>query len=130
VTDDWPLIRLVYHGDVSLEVLRAATQRSAELSERAFATGQRLSWLVDLNDFDARVLDAVKRRGAAEILAEHVPRIGPGTSAEARVVDSALIRGLLTAVTWIARQPWPIQVFATEREALGWLRTQAGMHAP
>lgn len=122
---DWPLVRVVYHGDVALDVLRKAAQQYAELAEHACSQNQRLGWLVNLDAFEAHPIDAVKRRGAAEILAEYAPRIARGTFAEARVVESRVIRGVMTAVTWIVRQPWPIQVFGTVQEAEAWLRERA-----
>jgi len=129
-SDDWPVVRVSYHGEISLRMLHDAAQQYAALADRARTTNQRLRWLVNLDDLDARPADAMKRRKAAEILTEYAPRIAAGTLAEARVVESRVIRGIVTAVTWFARQPWPIQVFATEHEAEAWLRERAGTAVP
>jgi hypothetical protein len=128
--DAWPLVRIDYFGDVRLEALREAAQRYAELAERALAEGKRVSWLVNLNRFEPRPLDALRRRGASEILSQYTPRIAAGTLAEARVCESTLTRGVVTAVTWVVRQPWPTDIFATDREAVAWLEAQASRHAP
>jgi hypothetical protein len=124
-SDGWPVVRVDYVGDVQLDVLRDAAQRYAELAERARARGELLCWLVDLDRFEPRLIDALRRRVAGEILAQYTPRIATGTLAEARICRSSLTRGVMTAVAWMVRQPWPTQIFATRQEAESWLREQA-----
>lgn len=42
--------------------------------------------------------------------------------AHAIVMDNAVVRGALTAVFWIKRPPWPIQLFGDLEEADAWIR--------
>ncbi len=40
------------------------------------------------------------------------------------MTSSPIIRGALTAVSWLLRSPVPYAAFVTPREALSWLREQ------
>lgn len=44
--------------------------------------------------------------------------------AAAIVTPSAIVRGVVTAINWIAPPVFPQRVFATRAEAIGWLRAQ------
>lgn len=61
------------------------------------------------------------------------PVLGQRAVAHAIVMDSAVVRGALTAVFWIKRPPWPIQLFGTMEEADLWIRqrfAEEGLRAP
>ena len=40
------------------------------------------------------------------------------------VSPSIMLRGIATAVMWIQRPSWPVEMFATEAEAEAWARAQ------
>jgi hypothetical protein len=56
---------------------------------------------------------AYERLGAA---------LGKRCVAQAIVMDSAIVRGAVTAVFWLQPPPWPIKTFASMEEADRWIR--------
>jgi hypothetical protein len=46
----------------------------------------------------------------------------------ANVAPSAMTRGLITAISWLAPDPWPMKAVATQAEAKAWLRTLIDKH--
>ena len=64
---------------------------------------------------------AAQRRRAAEVMAEDQALSKRFNVANALVYDSALLRGMITAITWITPPPVPMQSFATPEPALRWL---------
>ena len=119
----WPLIRVYFRGAITPEILHGALERYAALAEEAHARGERLSWLINLDAFDLSINDAIRRKLAAELLDRYGARIAPGTLAEARVASSFLMRGPMTAMAWLVRQRWPLEIFPTEAEAVAWLQS-------
>ena len=66
-------------------------------------------------------LSAAQRKSIASHLEEHQDAITRWTAAVAIVTPSALIRGMITAVSWLTGTPCPQKTFATEQEAHAWL---------
>lgn len=66
-------------------------------------------------------LDARQRRTFAEHIELHRSTLKAKVGGAAIVVDSAIARGVITAVNWIAPPPFPQRVFATEGEAEAYL---------
>ena len=67
-------------------------------------------------------MGSAERKRMAEHLKEQKPRIQASTAGVAIVSSSTLIRGMITAVGWIVPPAAPQSAFATEAEALDWLR--------
>lgn len=65
---------------------------------------------------------AGERRRMADIVSVADKKTGHLIAASAVVTDSGLMRGVLTAVTWIHSPPYPLRPFADDREARAWLR--------
>lgn len=75
---------------------------------------------------DARAVPAPsarQRRMASDVIAREEARTKRFVVANAVVVDSALLRGALTAVHWVAPPPVPLDSFATPQLAYAWLMT-------
>jgi stage II sporulation SpoAA-like protein len=116
----WPIVQVRYQGDVTAEMFEAASLRFVELVEQAMAEGRGVAWLTDLSSYNPAT--PLLRQGLAKVIIRYRDQIGRGTLAEARVTQSAVVRGILTAIAWLAPQPWPIRVFESESEAIAWLR--------
>ena len=73
---------------------------------------------------------AERRRKLAQILTTHHEKLARVTAGYVLATPSALARGLLTAVFWIAPPPYDHHVVATTYEGFAWLATRLpGMRA-
>jgi hypothetical protein len=95
-----------------------------ELEAYCFARAQqRPHWRPALLA-DARLAGAMDARGRRRI-SECFQRLGPllGTRmvAHAVVVKGKVGAGVLTAVLWLQRPPWPIQAFSDPDDAYRWI---------
>ena len=61
---------------------------------------------------------AAQRKRAAEVMAEDQAISKRFNVANALVYESAILRGMITAITWITPPPAPMQSFATPQLAL------------
>jgi len=76
---------------------------------------------------DARTsgqVPAIQRKMQADWLKQHEARLRDLTLGSAFVIDSALVRGLLTAILWLQPLPMPHEVCATIEGALDWADTK------
>ncbi|MCB9603372.1 MAG: hypothetical protein H6724_15015 [Sandaracinus sp.] len=64
---------------------------------------------------------AAQRKRAAQVMAEDEALSKRFNVANGLVFESALLRGMLTAITWLTPPPVPMQTFASPRQALEWL---------
>jgi hypothetical protein len=65
---------------------------------------------------------AVQRKAVADAMKKH-DRRHPGLMMGCAIVNrSVLVRGIITAVTWLAPPPYPLDVFADLPKAKAWLR--------
>lgn len=69
-------------------------------------------------------MSAEQRRQLADMLDQRKDKLRTITSGYVMVTPSAVVRGVLTAVFWIAPPPYPYQVVGTPEEAFRWLATQ------
>lgn len=65
--------------------------------------------------------NASQRKLAAELIAREAERTKRWSVANAVVIDSALLRGVITAIEWAAPSPVPMKSFASLEEAAAWL---------
>jgi hypothetical protein len=124
--DSWPIVIVEWHGVVTPEMVEHAFKTHLTLARRAREGGEQIAWLTDLSHFDPLKASAADRKRAALVLAEHQPAVAPHTLAEARVASRAVVRGVLTAMTWLVRDPWPVKIVAARDEGLTWLQKQRG----
>ena len=67
-------------------------------------------------------LSAVQRKAVADAMKDH-DRRHPGLMRGCAIVHrSAIARGVITAVTWLAPPPYPLAAFADMPKAKAWLR--------
>ncbi|MCB9658762.1 MAG: STAS/SEC14 domain-containing protein [Polyangiales bacterium] len=65
---------------------------------------------------------AADRRRMADIVRDHDQAAGHNICASAVVTDSTLMRGVLTAVSWIHATPYELRAFSDDDQARAWLR--------
>lgn len=119
-TSEWPLVRVQYPAEVGIAAYRELFAHFSELASR----GERVVWLVDMRSFDPLTAPASTRRAAAEVFEEHRATLTRTTVCEARVIDGAITRGVLTAFDWLTPNKWPCTNVATETEARAWIATK------
>lgn len=102
------------------EFSRAFDHFDARIREIAEGS-ERLGLVVDMRAYG--VGNSVQRHRAAETnqLAERT--LGARILGQAVILESAVQRGALTAVHWLARPTWPVRTFADHKSAIHWLRT-------
>lgn len=69
-------------------------------------------------------MSAEQRRQLADVLDARKTKLQRITAGYVMVTPSAVVRGILTAVFWIAPPPYPYRVLATPQEGFQWLATQ------
>lgn len=73
---------------------------------------------------------AEQRRQVAELLEARKERLREITAGYVMVTPSAIVRGLLTAVFWVAPPPYENRVVATPDEGFRWLATRCAWLDP
>jgi hypothetical protein len=113
----WPLLVTTVSGrmtDADIETLRRS-------NDEAIARGGRIISLVDITEV-AEPPTAVQRRTYAAWREAHFAALRRHVVAVAFVVgDRPILRGGLTALSWLAQHPSPEAYFATREEGLAWL---------
>lgn len=112
---------------------------SPEAFERAFAHfdrrieevargGDHLGLVVDMRRYGTGT--SLQRQRAARTSELGARLLGDRILGQAVVLESALQRGALTAVSWLARPSWPVRTFADRLDAIHWLRARLLEVAP
>jgi hypothetical protein len=114
-----PLIDLGYHGEMTIPIYRGQLERIATICKSERAIILRL----DMRDFNPLGVDAASRKAAVAVWQENRDLFLETIAAEARVVESALTRGVLTAFDWLTSEKgkWPCRQFAAMDTAETWL---------
>jgi len=94
--------------------------------ERLLAKGERFATLHDLRGTRP---DAKRRRRFTDWTAANEAKLKTGLAAHAVVVDSAFLRGIITAVLWMTTPPCPMRVFDDRLEAERWLLSELDARA-
>lgn len=114
-----PLYVLTYPRDRTEDEVVASHDSVAAIYQRT--TGP-LAWVVDAS----AVVGASPRE--RQIVAAHEERVADAASQRcagvALVIPNAAVRGLLTAVRWLAPARYPQQIVATREAAIDWVRQQ------
>lgn len=66
-------------------------------------------------------LSAAQRKALAQVLEQRREKLSRITAGYALVTPSAAVRGMLTAIFWLAPPPYEHKVSATPRDAFSWL---------
>lgn len=114
--EHWPLIRLAWpNGAVSEADMDAfMTHSQADLERKSVHCILHISSSVI-------GLSAPQRKQMADHIEQNKPKITQWTAGVAIVTPSAIIRGMITAVSWLTGTPCPQKTFASEVEARTWL---------
>ncbi len=117
-TSDWPLVRYVYDGPLAPREIEEYMRAQRALIERreSFAT------VVDLSQ--GRVPPASQRAAQAKFEKENHDAIARYCVGAGFCVPSSLMRGALTAISWIHKWPHPYKYCATLAEAEAYARAR------
>jgi hypothetical protein len=117
---EWPIFIVRMPGKpLSVEALQAHLDRCGEPYKR----GQPFCMLIT---GDHPPLSAVQRKAVAQAMKAH-NSLHPGVMVGCAIINrSAFIRGVITAVTWLARPPYPFAVFEDASKAKDWLTQLLG----
>lgn len=112
----FPLVIQRMHGAVSdadLEHMMSWHDRFQTIAPSRYA-------LIVHAEVAHRALNAVHRKRVAEWQARNVERTRRTTVCTAVILESAVQRGAMTALNWIAPPPTPQKAVSTMREAVEW----------
>jgi hypothetical protein len=115
-TSELPLLRIAYLGDFSDGELE---QFLAQLSVVVRRPGKKCG-LIDLRG--ATNASARQRKRQARWIRDNVEVLERDVSAAVIVTDSAIMRGIVTAIFWIRPLPCPTQIEPTLVRGLAWIR--------
>ncbi len=87
--------------------------------ERMLARNQPFANVTDVSRVRARP-NALVRQRLAEWTRSIEPRVVRLSKGDARVVDNALIRGAMTAISWLHQHPVKQEWFSNREEATAW----------
>jgi hypothetical protein len=114
----WPLVRIRLPAALPAAELVA----SLDYIDALFLRGGRFAVLFDVRD--APPLTAPQRKLVAErsnaMYARHPTRM----AGMALILSSAIQRGVVTAIQWLAKGGFPTRAFARVAEGEAWLRAQ------
>ncbi len=114
----WPIFEVRVHGEMSHENIDALFDEFGEIVKRPGRHAQ----LIDLTQTNPLFVQPSHRTHFAKREKTIRDQYAHKVVAEARVVESAVVRGIATAVEWVVgNAAWPIKNFATEEQALEWL---------
>jgi hypothetical protein len=111
-----------FAGSVTPADMGHVISQLLDLVARAEREGCRIGLLALLDSLNPARVTAGMRKEHVELLRKHLPRLAAVTCAEARLVTSPILRGVLTAMSWLLPHPWPVEVFSQERDAFEWLK--------
>jgi hypothetical protein len=116
--DQWPMLVTVVSGKLTDADVDTLTQANASALER----GGPIISLADVTLMTA-VPTALQRKTYASWRKDHFDAMRRHVIAVAFVVgERPLLRGGLTALSWVAPHPSPEGYFAEREEAIAWLR--------
>ena len=114
-----PIVRIAYIGDYSDDEL---TTYLATLQRLFTMPGRKVAVLDVLK---GTVATAHQRKRQAAFIERNEDLLRRDFAAAAIVLDSALLRGAVTAIFWMRPLPMPTQIVATVDAALTWLAPYA-----
>jgi hypothetical protein len=112
----WPLVTWSAHGLRTTDAeLVEALDHVKELMEEV-ASGEKIFVLTDLSR--SKAASASQRKVGAEFSARSAALQRRTVVGNAFVITSAVVRGVVTAVSWLRSSPVPTKVVATREEGL------------
>ncbi len=113
--DHWPIVVFTFVGDLTL----ADAEAVATESDRALDRKQRHACIFDGSLVTARPSALVRKR-LADYTQESGPRSKQWAVGTAIIVPNALIRGVMTAIHWVAPPTIPVETVADFPAAIRW----------
>jgi hypothetical protein len=114
----WPLIVYTAPATVNDEEMRAVM----EASHAVFVSGARFAFVLDVSQL--RGITPAQRRMITEGMARHEDEGREFCAGFAMVFSSMIVRGVLTAIHWVRKPPYPQVVFGARDEARAWAEAQ------
>lgn len=114
----WPLAEVRFHGNLD----DADFDRYLDFLDRAHHRGER--WLLLLDASAVRGVKAQHRSKMAKFLHEREQLARAYCMGTAFVITSPLVRGTITALFWLQKQPTPYTIVGNRQQALSWLDRQ------
>lgn len=127
-TSRFPIVVMTVSGRVTSSDLEHMMVRYDAL----LAKGERYFNVV-IQEAGADGFDAVQRKLIADWQRAQEARVKKVNVGSAIVLTSAMMRGALTALQWLAPPPTPQRSFSTREEAMEWARAslrEAGIELP
>jgi hypothetical protein len=110
-------------GNPTLEEWRGALDDGAAWLTDLEQRGLRTTVVIDPSEL--QVPSAQARRMFGEWRAEHMPLITNVCSCAAYVAPSAVMRGVLVAIFWVARPVIPVEIVQSREAAVSWARERS-----
>ncbi len=115
----WPMVMIHSPRNVDPELVDYDTFY-AEV-DRLLADGRPFTVLHDLRG--VRSMGPDRRRRFVEYANSHMASVKQLICGYAVLLDSQIMRGVVTAVLWFVRPPMPMKVFTNQADAEDWLAT-------
>jgi hypothetical protein len=113
---EWPLVTVTFPAVFTTGEWESYLNYIASYMDR----GQPYAMVTDFGR--SRTLSPAERKLASDLMVKQRDRLGRMVKGVAVVSDSALLRGMLTAVYWVALPAYPTEVFATVEAGKAWAR--------
>ena len=114
----WPLVQVHWPKTLDREFVDAFLSATASLSRRGEA------YAIVINKHDAPLPTAANRKMIADRISQNPPP-GVGTLvASAVALQSSLLRGALTAISWLLKRKYPVRAFTSHTAAIRWARAE------
>ncbi|MEZ4288547.1 MAG: hypothetical protein R3A47_10485 [Polyangiales bacterium] len=117
-TERWPLVIIPSPGDTPVEKI---DQESFYREADRLLVGQRPAVVLhDLSQVGS--MDAARRRKFVTYAEANRERVTSMVKGYAVLIDSPVIRGIVTAVLWFLNPPCPMKIFTSRAKAIEWLK--------
>lgn len=117
--DRWPVLVVTQRVDQLSDSERLA---SLEICSNALNAHGLERYAMILDNRKAGPMPATQRRMMADYMEKHAMRARARCVCTAMVMDSAVMRAMLTAILWLRRPEVETQVFGELDEAITWAR--------
>ncbi|AKF11703.1 hypothetical protein [Sandaracinus amylolyticus] len=116
----WPVLLVEMPAELSLSDVDSHFDELVAIAR----TRRAHVHLVDGSELGPTALSPTHRKRMGERLQSLTRELEGRRVAEAIVLPNPLLRGVMTAIHWIAPPKWPVQTFATRADALTWCQEQ------